>query len=91
MVALNKEKTMKIVTKIEGTYTDNFVPRALAIAEYQSFCKYQAEKYLKETGVESFRDLDKKSQDIYFDKHREHAISFKYFAKSIRILLDSIM
>ena len=35
MVALNKEKMMKIVTKIEGTYTDNFVPSALSIAEYQ--------------------------------------------------------
>ena len=85
MVALNKEKTMKIVTKIEGTYTDNFVPSALSIAEYKSFCKYQAEKYLKETGVESFTDLDKKSQDIYFEKNRDHAVSFKYFATAKQI------
>lgn len=85
MVALNKEKTMRIVTAIEETYTDNFVPSIQSISQYQAFWYDQSEKYLEENGVECFTDLDEESQDIYLEKNRKASVSFEYFATAKQI------
>ena len=84
MVALNKEKMMKLITEIEKTYND-IAPYAFKIAENQAFYNYQANKILSELGVQKGCDLEDEERARYYDLKSKANVFFNFYASALRI------
>ena len=84
MVALNKEKIMKLITEIEKTYND-IAPYAYKIAENQAFYNYQADKILSELGVQKGCDLEDEERAKYYDLKSKANVFFNFYASALRI------
>ena len=79
---------MKIVTKIEGTYTDNFVPSALSIAEYQSFCRLFSDFMQTSTSA----DAEIKDQlRLLRDRSRDLARNDSYVQRYLNLMQSNIV